>query len=136
MHSLTSETVTNGIQINAEAYYLPEHSDPNQPRHVFGYHIVITNVGEKAARLLWRHWIIIDAIGHREDVQGPGVIGKTPYLAPGESFAYNSFCPLTTEWGTMEGTYQMRSDDGASFDAVIARFYLVAPSLKPTESVH
>jgi ApaG protein len=46
---------------------------------------------------------------------------------PGESHEYSSYCPLPTTWGTMEGTYQMRRDDGTTFDAKVGRFYLVAP---------
>jgi ApaG protein len=135
-HSLASETVTNGIRITAQAYYLPERSNNERSQHVFGYHIVITNDSQTGVRLLSRHWVIIDANGVREDIQGPGVVGKTPRLEPGESFAYDSFCPLATEWGTMEGTYQMQTDNGHVFDAAIGRFYLVAPSLKPTELAH
>ena len=43
---------------------------------------------------------------------------------PGQSFEYTSFCPLETDWGTMEGSYQMKAADGATFDAQIGRFYL------------
>jgi len=35
-----------------------------------------------------------------------------------------SFCPLETEWGTMEGEYQMMREDGWMFEAKIGRFYL------------
>ena len=33
-----------------------------------------------------RHWVITDGTGHIEEVHGPGVVGKQPVLAPGESF--------------------------------------------------
>ncbi|HWP81189.1 MAG TPA: Co2+/Mg2+ efflux protein ApaG [Bacteroidota bacterium] len=133
---LHSEAVTHGIRVRAEARYLAEHSDPQSHRYVFGYHITITNEGTEPARLLSRHWIIIDADGKQEDVKGPGVVGKTPRLEPGESFEYDSFCPLQTEWGTMEGTYQMQRDNGDMFDCVIGRFFLVATSLMPSFSIH
>ena len=45
-------------------------------------------------QLLTRHWIITDGTGHVEEVNGPGVVGKQPMLAPGESFTYTSGCPL------------------------------------------
>ena len=63
----------------------------------------------------------------REDVEGPGVVGQTPRLEPGQAFKYQSYCPLRTGWGTMEGTYQMRYDDGQEFEVVIGRFYLRVP---------
>lgn len=122
-----SDTTTDGIRVGATAYYLPEESDPDEQRWVFGYTIVLVNVGDEAAQLLSRHWVIIDAHGRREDVEGPGVVGETPRLAPGQAFKYQSFCPLRTEWGTMEGTYRFRRDDAREFDAAIGRFYLRLP---------
>ena len=92
--------------------------------HVFRYTIIIANEGDVPAQLVSRHWIIIDANGHREEVKGPGVVGETPRLEPGKSFKYQSFCQLKTSWGTMEGTYQMKRDDGDTFDVNIQRFYL------------
>ena len=122
-----SDTTTEGIRVGATAYYLPEESEPDERRWVFGYTIVIVNVGDEPAQLLTRHWVIIDAHGRREEVEGPGVVGETPHLAPGQAFKYQSFCPLRTEWGTMEGTYHFRRDDGSEFDVVIGRFYLRLP---------
>ncbi len=84
-------------------------------------------MAHKPVQLVSRHWIIIDAYGRREDVSGPGVVGQTPRLEPGKAFKYQSFCPLRTVWGTMEGEYQMRYDDGETFDVQIARFYLKVP---------
>jgi ApaG protein len=92
---------------------------------------VISNEGDQPARLLRRHWLIIDADGHREEVRGPGVVGETPRLEPGKAFKYQSFCPLKTRWGTMEGSYTMQRDDGSTFEASIARFYLRLPSREP-----
>jgi ApaG protein len=55
------------------------------------------------------------------------VVGQQPVLAPGESFTYTSGCPLTTPFGKMEGTYQMLTSDGTTFDATIAPFTLSEP---------
>jgi len=78
-------------------------------------------------QLLSRHWIITDATGHVEEVRGPGVVGEQPVLGPGQFFEYTSGCPLTTPFGSMHGTYQMTSAEGARFDAVIASFTLSEP---------
>ena len=86
-------------------------------------------------RLLSRRWVIINGDGDREDVAGRGVVGKTPSLAPGDMFEYTSFCPLDTEWGTMEGTYQMQREDGTLFDIVIGRFYLAVNAPQSAEVV-
>lgn len=123
-HTLMSEATTEGIRVRAVAAYVPEQSDPTQSQFVFAYKITIANEGTKRARLLSRHWVIINGNGDREDVEGPGVVGKTPTLAHDDVFEYTSFCPLNTEWGTMEGTYHMQRDDGTMFDVDIRRFYL------------
>ena len=123
-----SDTVTEGVRVGATAQYLPEQSDPDARQFLFGYTIVIANQGDAPVQLLSRHWVIIDAEGRREEVRGPGVVGETPRLEPGQAFKYQSFCPLRTPWGTMEGTYQMKRDDGSTFDAQIGRFYLRIPA--------
>lgn len=115
------------MRINATAFFLPEESDPDDRKFLFGYTIVIQNEGDHPVQLISRYWRIIDANGKEEEVRGPGVVGQTPRLEPGESFKYQSFCPLKTPWGTMEGEYQMRRDDGTKFQAKIGRFYLTSP---------
>ena len=67
------------------------------------------------------------APGSIDEVRGPGVVGKQPTLAPGESFEYTSGWPLPTPFGIMEGSYQMVTDDGDRFDAKIAPFTLSEP---------
>src|SRR5207302_5177906 len=58
-----SDTTTHGIRVAAGAFYLPDESDPDERKFVFGYTIVIANVGDSAAQLLSRHWVIIDGVG-------------------------------------------------------------------------
>ena len=123
----SSEATTRGVRVEVESRYLPEKSDPGRKRWFFAYDIRISNDGDDVVQLLTRHWIITDGNGNVEEVKGPGVVGNQPVLAPGESFEYTSFCPLTTPFGTMEGSYQMVTDGGADFDAVIAQFALSEP---------
>jgi len=128
-----SEAVTEGIRVEVYPEFIPEQSSPEEGKYVFAYRVVITNESDKWAKLLSRHWIIINADGDREDVDGPGVVGYTPELEPGESFEYTSFCPLNTNWGTMEGSFKMILKNGETFDALIARFYLFDPALVQSE---
>ncbi len=114
----------HGIRASVVPTYLADQSDPDAKRFVFRYTVTIANGGDAAARLLSRRWVIIDANGKREVVEGPGVVGKTPRLEAGQSFEYQSFCPLPTKWGTMDGAYHMRRDDGTEFDVDIPRFVL------------
>ena len=125
--SLSSDTTTEGIRIEVEPAYLTEYSKPEKNQYVFGYHVRITNVGDRWAKLISRHWLIINADGKRQEVEGEGVIGKQPELHPGESHEYASYHPIDTDWGTAEGTYRMQREDGEEFDVVVGRFYLAVP---------
>jgi ApaG protein len=127
MHASTSEAVTNNVRIEVEAQYAPEHSQPFQNHWVFSYTVRISNESDQTVQLVSRHWIITEATGRVDEVKGPGVVGKTPVLAPGESFQYTSGCHLTTSSGVMHGTYQMVTEEGDLFDVEIAPFALQEP---------
>ncbi|MGJ5818498.1 Co2+/Mg2+ efflux protein ApaG [Paludibaculum fermentans] len=122
-----SEAVTSGIRVEVIARHTPEHSQPIQGKWVFQYTVRITNESAETVQLVSRHWIITDALENTESVIGPGVVGKQPVLAPGESFKYSSWCPLKTPTGRMHGTYQITRTNGEQFDIVIAPFALRAP---------
>lgn len=123
-----SDTTTEGIRVQVSSLFIDERSSPEDDYYFFAYRIRISNVGDEPARLVSRHWVITDADGRVEEVEGPGVVGEQPRLEPGQSFEYTSACPLTTPVGAMQGTYQMVRDDGDSFDAVIAPFTLAMPN--------
>jgi ApaG protein len=121
-----SEAVTKGIRVHVTSHYSAEHSQP-QNLWFFLYTIKISNESADTVQLISRHWIITNAENQVEEVQGPGVIGKQPVLAPGESFEYTSGCPLTTPFGMMKGTYQMVTADGDNFEIEVASFALTEP---------
>lgn len=117
----------NKILVEAIPQYIEAQSRPNQNRYVFAYTITITNIGHNAAQLLTRHWLITDANGKIQEVNGEGVVGETPHLNPGESFTYTSGAIIETPIGVMQGKYIMRNDDGETFGATIPRFTLSIP---------
>lgn len=123
--SPNSNTVTNGMRIEAAAELMPKESQPDRGRFFFRYRIRVTNEGERSAKLISRKWLILDANNHSEEVEGDGVVGKQPHLKPGELFEYESICPLRTEWGTMEGSYTFLTDEAETFEAAVGRFFLV-----------
>lgn len=120
---------TRGVVVRVSVSFLPEQSEPDRGRWFWAYHIRIENAGAMAVQLLTRHWIITDGRGARHSVEGEGVIGEQPLIAPGESFDYVSGCPLSTPSGAMLGTYHMIGEDGAGFDIDIPRFALIAPAV-------
>lgn len=125
-HQIGSDTTTEMVRIQVFPEYIPEQSSPEINRFSFSYRVIISNLGESKVKLLSRHWLIINADGDQEKVDGPGVVGYTPELEPGESFEYSSHCPINTNWGTMEGSYTMMKTGGERFEAIIERFYLVS----------
>jgi ApaG protein len=122
-----SDTTTRGVRVQVESFYDEERSAPGESYYFFAYQVRISNLGEETVQLLSREWIITDAHGREQRVQGPGVVGEQPVLAPGTAFEYTSFCPLTTPMGTMHGSYQMATSGGDRFDAAIAPFSLATP---------
>jgi ApaG protein len=121
------EAVTHGIRVRVVPQYLEEESSPDESRYVWAYTIDIANEGRETVQLNTRYWRITDATGRTEEVRGPGVVGQTPVLEPGQSFRYTSGCPLTTPSGIMVGSYQMTREDGGRIDVAIPAFSLDSP---------
>jgi ApaG protein len=120
--------VTQDIRISVKATYSEAQSDPKVGRFLFGYRIRIENRGSRTVQLMRRHWHIVDSLFEHREVKGPGVVGATPVLAPGDHFSYSSFCDLKSGFGRMHGSYTMRHmDDGSTFEVVIPEFDLVYP---------
>ncbi len=115
------------IDVNAQVDYLSGQSNEAEDRYVFAYTIHLTNNGQVAAQLISRHWIITDSNHQVQEVRGMGVVGEQPTLKPGESYEYSSGTVLSTQVGTMAGSYRMRAEDGTEFDAPIPQFVLSVP---------
>jgi len=117
------------VEIEVATKYVDDQSEPDVDRYVFAYTITIENIGDVAARLLRRHWVITDANGKVQEVTGDGVVGEQPHLNPGESFCYSSGAVLETPVGSMQGSYHMEADNGTSFEAPIPPFTLAVPGV-------
>ncbi|NNF50293.1 MAG: Co2+/Mg2+ efflux protein ApaG [Woeseiaceae bacterium] len=117
------------IHIHVATDYVDDQSEPDADRYVFAYTITISNQGQVPATLMSRHWIITDANGKVQEVNGDGVVGEQPHLDPGEQFRYSSGAVLETPVGAMQGLYRMETDGGARFDAPIPPFTLAVPGL-------
>jgi len=111
------------VDVVAQPEFIGQHED----KFAFAYTIYITNRSDQGITLKNRHWIISHADGSVEEVMGEGVIGKTPQLAPGESFSYTSGALIPTAIGSMRGSYGFVTDDGHSFRAEIPEFTLHNP---------
>ncbi|MDT8429385.1 MAG: Co2+/Mg2+ efflux protein ApaG [Pseudomonadales bacterium] len=115
------------IDISVQTQYLQEQSDPDNSRYAFAYTIGIENRSDQPVKLLSRHWIITDDNNKVEEVKGTGVVGLQPLIEPGQKFVYTSGAILSTQFGTMQGSYEMVDTDGEKFAAPVPAFLLSRP---------
>lgn len=119
--------ITDGVKISVETVYQDEYSNPANDHYVFAYRIIIENLSDYAIQLKRRQWLIFDSSGTQREVEGEGVVGLQPVIEPGESHSYVSGCNLTTDMGTMSGSYLMaRLVDDTKFTVGIPKFSLIA----------
>jgi ApaG protein len=120
--------ISDGITVRVAVNFLPEQSRIEAAKWFWVYHIRIENGSDHTVQLLTRHWRITDGHGEVDMIEGDGVVGEQPVLAPGQSHDYVSGCPLNTPNGSMEGHYTFRRDNGAIVRAAIPYFPLAAPA--------
>jgi ApaG protein len=124
----TVSKITQGILIQAEPEFNEFYSNAEKDNFVFTYHISIQNNTNYACQLLQRKWLIFDSIGAQSEVKGDGVIGIQPIIKPGERYKYESYCPIKSDIGYMQGVYKMRRlDNDKLFEVQIPQFELIAP---------
>jgi ApaG protein len=121
------EITTHGVRVRVRPEYQADQSSPEEGYYFWSYTIEIQNEGTAPVQLKTRFWRITDGTGRTEEVRGPGVVGQTPVIEPGQSFTYTSGCPLPTPSGIMVGSYQMSGDGGRLFDIAVPAFSLDSP---------
>ncbi len=121
------ERSTEGIRVRVRPSFSLSRSRTAEGQYVFPYQVELENHGDEAGRLLYRFWRIHDSIGEDSEIDGEGVVGEQPHLAPGDRHEYRSFCILQSTVGWMEGYYTFERPDGRRFRVEIPRFQLDAP---------
>ena len=121
---------TKKINITVNPYFLDDQSEPEDQHFVWAYQVTIDNQSNDKVQLKNRYWKIIDSNGSEQEVRGEGVVGEQPILNPGERFEYTSGTPLSTPSGFMGGYYEMETNEGKKFDAIIPQFSLDSPFIK------
>lgn len=120
--------VTEGVKVSVYTQYEEELSNPLNRHYIFSYRITIENQNPFVVQLLRRYWHIQDSLSFPRDVEGEGVVGQQPLLSPGEQYEYESACNLTSDFGSMKGTYLFRkADDNQMFKVSIPKFILSTP---------
>jgi len=121
------ETTTHEVRVRVRPEYQADQSSPEEGYYFWSYTIEIANESARPVQLKTRFWRITDSTGRTEEVRGPGVVGQTPIIDPGQSFTYTSGCPLSTPSGIMVGSYQMADAGGLLFDVAVPPFSLDSP---------
>ena len=120
--------ITKGIRISVTSSYQELYSRPESRHYFFSYRVRIENTSSHTVQLMRRHWFIFDSATQKQEVEGEGVIGQQPVLSPGEVYEYESACNLSSDCGSMHGTYLFKSvEDETEFKVAIPRFELVVP---------
>ena len=125
------ESATEGIRVRVRPRFSLAESAPADGTFVFSYHVSLENRGPVGAKLLFRHWRIHDSAAGDSVVDGEGVIGQQPFLAPGGAHEYSSYCVLQSPVGYMEGYYTFVRPDGRQFRVEVPRFELSGPLVVP-----
>lgn len=120
--------ITCDISVSVETMYQSMYSKPLASEYLHAYRITIENLGSETVQLLSRHWFIWDSTRVLREVQGEGVVGMQPVLAPSETHQYVSGSPLKSDIGKMYGTFVMKKlSTSEMFEVVIPVFYLIPP---------
>ena len=101
------QQVTNGIKISVKTKFEGNRYQNYRMYFSFSYSITIENQSNDSVQLLNRHWKIFDSLNNMDIVEGEGVVGKKPILAPKKSYTYSSYCNLTSPIGSMKGFFNM-----------------------------
>lgn len=125
---MSATALGDNVAIEVTSQYQAEQSDPDSNRFVFAYHITITNRNPQPVQLLSRRWLIVDGDQKTQEVEGEGVVGEQPVIAADDSYSYTSGAVLATSVGSMQGHYNMVTDDGDEFIAPISPFTLARPN--------
>lgn len=113
-----------GFTVQVDPTYIATESASGVVYFLYSYTVTLSNHGPDTCQLLSRHWVIRDGDGREEHVMGDGVVGKQPFIRPGDSYTYRSGCPLPTRTGSMRGTYQMEGPERGRFTIRIPLFFL------------
>ncbi len=79
------QQITNGIKISVKTNFEGTRYQNYQLYYLFSYEVIIENQSNDSVQLISRHWKIFDSLKNLEIVEGEGVIGEKPTIAPKKS---------------------------------------------------
>jgi ApaG protein len=119
----------SGLRVVVEQVsYDPTLATPPAKPFAFAYTIVIHNDSEEHITLFGRKWILDEDSGTTQIVEGDGIVGKFPSLAPGQTFRYQSYHTIDSDT-VVTGAFFGQTQAGKPIGVAIPRFQLTAPML-------
>jgi ApaG protein len=118
-----------GLRVTVDrVVHRPDAQTPPDRPHCFVYFITIHNESDVTVTIKGRKWVVTNAKGEITAVEGDGVVGETPVIAPGAHFSYNSFHLNDTRTAVAEGSYIGMDEKGRKVLTRIPRFRMTAPA--------
>jgi ApaG protein len=114
------------VTLNELEYAYQPGQTPRGKPHVFTYHLTIHNQSETTVTILARKWVLHGTDGEVNVIEGDKVVGKTPELAPGQSFSYASFHIVGTG-AAVSGAFHGVDASGSLISVPIVPFELNIP---------
>jgi len=132
-HDLLQEKPYSAITNNIEVCVWPEFVDRKVSAigdlFIWAYHVRIANKSVDKINIISRYWRIIDECGNVQEIEGEGVVGEKPVIAPNASYQYSSGVHLKYPSGIMLGRYRVKNlSNGESYEIKIPSFSLDIPS--------
>lgn len=123
---ITYASTTRRITVTVRPIYLDEPSNFLKRQFTFRYAVCIENSGGTQVQLLRRRWIIHEADGRRQDLEGDDTLRSHPVLEPGEVHVHDGACTIASFDGTVRGNYLVQRADGEQFRVSVPSFPLHA----------
>lgn len=109
-----------------EVVYMPDLDAPPDKPFPFVYFITIHNESSLPVTIRARKWVVREKAGETCVVEGEGVVGQKPTIAPGEHFSYNSYHVVAGS-ARVAGAFFGETATGELFFARIPEFALEPP---------
>ncbi|MBK1882181.1 ApaG domain [Luteolibacter pohnpeiensis] len=117
----------DGLQVKVDdVIYMPSLEAPADKPHPFVYFISIHNDSPLPVIIRARKWVVREKSGEVTVVEGDGIVGQTPMIAPGEHFSYNSY-HVVAESADVSGAFFGETVTGDWFFTRIPEFKLEPP---------
>ena len=115
------------VSIDRVEFNPHEEGTPDRP-YGFVYHITIHNDSPHVVTIKGRKWVVTNAENSKLVIEGEGVVGETPPLAPCTQFHYQSYHLIASD-SLAEGADLGQVDNGERVFVRIPPFKMEVPSL-------